>query len=279
VQGVTAGVLEKYTRELARLREFCDRQGIYTVQGITRELLTGYCATWEKSYPSTQTRGAVRTRCRGFLKFCYETRWLDRIPQLTKIKVDEPETLPLTVDEYNRLLDASSHFNSKSGQLRAMLQLMRHSGLAISDALRLPKASIQHDAERGIYRVTTKRTKTGTHVSVPIHPSVAEEILAVPNDGPYIFWDGESKIVKTWTKYLIAPVFKAAKVHSDGYMVSHRLRDTFAVDLLEKGVPMEEVSRLLGHLSIKTTERSYAKWSKGRQDRVDALITGTWAPA
>jgi integrase/recombinase XerD len=64
---------------------------------------------------------------------------------------------------------------------------------------------------------------------------------------------------------------------SDGNMLSHRLRDTFAVDLLEKGVPMEEVSKLLGHTSIRTTEKSYAKWSKGRQDRVDALVTGTWA--
>jgi hypothetical protein len=42
---------------------------------------------------------------------------------------------------------------------------------------------------------------------------------------------------------------------------------------------MEEVSKLLGHESIRTTEKSYAKWVKGRQDRLDALVTGTWAPA
>ena len=48
------------------------------------------------------------------------------------------------------------------------------------------------------------------------------------------------------------------------------------MDLLEKGLPMEEVSKLLGHESIWTTERSYAKWSKGRQDRLDALVVGTW---
>jgi len=35
----------------------------------------------------------------------------------------------------------------------------------------------------------------------------------------------------------------------------HQLRDTFAVDLLQKGVPLEEVSKLLGHESIKTTEK------------------------
>jgi len=60
-------------------------------------------------------------------------------------------------------------------------------------------------------------------------------------------------------------------------MMSHRLRDTFAVDLLQKGVPLEEVSKLLGHTSIKTTEKHYAAWIKGRQDRLDSLVMGTWA--
>jgi integrase len=33
---------------------------------------------------------------------------------------------------------------------------------------------------------------------------------------------------------------------------------------------------LLGHRSVTTTERHYAKWVKGRQDRVDALVSATW---
>ena len=72
-------------------------------------------------------------------------------------------------------------------------------------------------------------------------------------------------------------LFRDAKIRAGGSMMSHRLRDTFAVDLLEKGVPLEEVSKLLGHQSIKTTERHYAKWVKGRQDRLDMLVSATWA--
>jgi integrase len=48
------------------------------------------------------------------------------------------------------------------------------------------------------------------------------------------------------------------------------------VHLLSNVVPMEEVSKLLGHTSIVTTERHYAAWATARQDRVDALVIGTW---
>jgi integrase len=39
---------------------------------------------------------------------------------------------------------------------------------------------------------------------------------------------------------------------------------------------MEEVSKLLGHTSIKTTEKHYAAWAQARQDRLDSLVVATW---
>jgi len=39
---------------------------------------------------------------------------------------------------------------------------------------------------------------------------------------------------------------------------------------------MEEVSKGLGHESIKTTERHYSPWVGGRQERLDPLIRGAW---
>ena len=68
-------------------------------------------------------------------------------------------------------------------------------------------------------------------------------------------------------------VFRAAGL-AQGH--PHQLRDTAAVDWLRKGIPLQEVSKLLGHESIKTTEKAYAPWVQERQDRLDALVTGTW---
>lgn len=294
VQGVSDGVVSRYKSELGRFQLYCEKEHVFTVPRITRELLTGYASTWEQHYQSSNTRASVRERLRSFLRYCFECRWLDRIPAVPKVEANEAPTLPLTAAEYARILATIDsvrplRFDAKGvtrllnpetkARLRALIQLMRYSGLAIQDAVKIRRTDIIHDKAKGIYRVVTARQKTGTHVSVPIPTEVAEEVLAVKSHNPeHVFWTGNSQgrsQVIMWGSRYVRPLFEAAGVRS-GHMVSHRLRDTFAVDLLEKGVPLEEVSKLLGHESIKTTEKHYAKWVKGRQDRLDSLVIGTW---
>lgn len=83
-------------------------------------------------------------------------------------------------------------------------------------------------------------------------------------------------LAKTYTNRYIRPAFESAKIPCDTHMVSHRLRDMFAVDLLNKGVSLEEVAAALSD-TVKTTEKHYAKWVKSRQNRLDDSIAGTWA--
>lgn len=287
VQGLSPDLIKKYTLWLGRLQAFCESKRVYTVQGITREIVTGFCADWVERYPSTYTRAKLRERYKSFLRYCFEAQWMDRVPVWPKFRIEEPPTLPLTPEEYARLLDAvyvavrDRNYDYWVTRVRALFQLMRWSGLAIMDALTLRRDELIHDEAKGIYRIITQRTKTGTDVTVPIPPDVAQELLTVPNSTPvYFFWSGEGSkksITGNWGKRFIVGAFNAAKIENGGHMRSHRLRDTFAVDMLEKGVPLEEVSKLLGHTSIKTTEKHYSKWMKGRQDRLDSLVMGTWA--
>ena len=88
----------------------------------------------------------------------------------------------------------------------------------------------------------------------------------------YFFWSGHSKVqaaASVWRKR-ISDVVKDAKI-TDGH--THRFRDTFAVDLLEKGVSLETVSILLGHQSLKITQKHYSPWVKTRQAALDKEVS------
>ena len=52
----------------------------------------------------------------------------------------------------------------------------------------------------------------------------------------------------------------------------HMLRDSATVGGLTKGVPLETVSILLGHSSVRITENHYAPWVEERQALLEAAI-------
>lgn len=280
---MSGGVLKKYDRELRRLQTFSASRNKLFPDALTLPVLEEFRATWATHYPSTQTRASVQHRLKGFLRFCNDAGWLSRVPRLSPIKVDEPPTLPLSDKEFETLLSnipTSFPDAEKARKVRALVRTMRYSGLAITDAVTLERGELQHDAKKKIYRIVTSRQKTGTHVSVPIPEDVAREALEVLNSNPkYFFWSTgsgkEQSAVTNW-QHDLRTLFRAAFGQKTNF-TPHCLRDTFAVGLLGKGVPLEEVSKLLGHTSVKTTERSYSPWVTARQDRLDALVTGTWA--
>jgi site-specific recombinase XerD len=287
VQDLSAGILRQYRRELGRFVTFCEGRGMFALESITLPTLTEYRATWPEQYPSSYTRKFVQVRLRVFLHYCHNAEWLTRVPKMAPVKVHEVPTMPLTTEEYTRLLAAvpEEFKNGRAARVRAIIQLMRWSGLAIRDASTLKRSELVLDQARGIYRVTTARQKSGVSVCVPLPREVGDELEAFQNsdttaDDKHLFWDARASKAETFAHLRgleITAAFTRAGIHTDGHMVSHRLRDTFAVDLLEKGVPLEAVSKMLGHKSIVTTEQHYAQWVKGRQDRLDALVTQTWA--
>src|SRR5882724_12110965 len=55
-------------------------------------------------------------------------------------------------------------------------------------------------------------------------------------------------------------------------------RDTFAVELLLAGVPIDQVATLLGHRSVKMTEKHYLAWVRARQRQLTASVRQAWFP-
>ena len=276
-QGIEEDGVKKYDRELNQMRMFFSKHGKTFVDEIDKQTLTGYREGWKEDYPSTQTRRKVQERLRAFLRFCNECAWLPVIPKLSAIKLSDPTIKPLDDDQYALLLKtALACFDAeKAKKVHALIQLMKHCGLAIRDTVTLERSEILHD---DLYRVVTSRQKTGVHVSVPIPDDVAHEVLTVLNGNPkYIFWatglGKETSAVTNW-QHDLRTVFRLTFGQKTDF-TPHCLRHTFAKNMLVSGAPMEEVARALGN-SLKVCEKHYGQWVPARQKRLDTFVVASW---
>ena len=153
-------------------------------------------------------------------------------------------------------------------RLRALVFLLRYSGLRIRDAVTLSRNRIQDD------KLFLYTAKTGTAVYCPLPPFVVKALDVIPAS-TYFFWTGLSKpksAVGDWQRSLKRLLILAGV--PDGH--AHRFRDTFSVELLLAGVPIERVSILLGHQSVRITEKHYAPWVRARQEQLEADVRRTW---
>ncbi len=159
-------------------------------------------------------------------------------------------------------------------RLKTLVLLMRYTGMRVSDAVALSTDRL--DGKR-LFLYTQK---TGVPVYTVLPDSVLKALEATPRvaDTRY-FWSGEGKIesiVRSWQPRL-KKVFDLAKVSkAGGNAISHRFRDTFAVELLLAGVPIERVSILLGHQSVRVTEKHYNPWVRSRQEQLEADVASAW---
>ena len=214
---------------------------------------------------------------RGFLRFCEESEWIERNPAkaIKPPKVTQSPTLPFDDQEINRALEAADKlaaWGSFGPKLKAMVLLLRHSGLRLQDAACLERARLNGD------KLFLYTQKTGTPVNCPLPPEVTKAMKAVVNERPeFFFWDGKSEretTVKSWNR-VFQRLFSTAEPPIVGGH-AHRFRDTFAISLLLKGVELSHVSILLAHSSVKVTERHYSPWVKARQEQLEADVRLTW---
>lgn len=111
---------------------------------------------------------------------------------------------------------------------------------------------------------------------IPLPPFVADALDACPRKSEqYWFWTGQGSrqtLAGNWRR-TFRRLCEIAGVR-DGH--PHRFRDTLAVELLLDGVPIERVAIVLGHSSIRITEKHYAPWVHARQAQLEADLAGAW---
>jgi integrase/recombinase XerD len=266
------------------------QQGLRFLSELTAPVLAKFRTTWVDAGNNANTSRRKHQRLSGFMWFCVRNEWAEKNPArfLKPIRVKQIPTDYFTREEFKRIVDATyaygewqggRDFHHRAEKLRALILLMRWSGLAIRDAVTLERERLTSNNKLFLYRA-----KTNVPVYLPLPPDLANLLRALPNSNPrYFFWsgNGDAETVKKGWDRSLRRLFKDVKLRkSDGTLKrchAHMFRDTFAVELLLAGVPLDQVSLLLGHASIKVTERHYSPFVKARQEQLEASTLRAWA--
>ena len=155
-------------------------------------------------------------------------------------------------EDLERLIKVDLACASKSFT-RDMFLFSCFTGLSYSDLKSLQFEHIQEHTD-GSRWIVLNRQKTGTASYIPILP-IAQQILDKYRDSRFSGTDSFVFNVKTIANFnaLLKKIAKTAGI--DKRLTFHMSRHTYATTVcLNNGVPMESLSQMLGHTSIKTTQ-------------------------
>ena len=212
--------------------------------------------------PATAARR--RAALRQFYRFALGEGWRQDDPSR---RVDAPKkgrSLPkvLSRQEVEALIAAAEAREGASGvRLKCMVELLYASGLRVSELLALPLAALAREPAYVIVR-----GKGGKERLAPLNDAAREAVKAYLTVRPGYLSVGEK--TSPWlfpsrgrggrlTARRLAQLLDqaAADAGIDPSRVSpHVLRHAFATHLLEGGVDLRVVQKLLGHADIATTQ-------------------------
>ncbi len=270
--------VRKYCLLQKQMEEFATHKRTRFLGQLDIDTMGEFRSVWKDGALSASKK---LERLKAFFCFAMKRKWITESPvsDLKAPKVSVKPTMPFTHEEVCRILEAvdiycretSANGRENARRLRAFVLILRYSGMRISDVVNLT-------AERFVgNRLFLYTAKTG----VPVHIVLPEFVLRVLESTPrksenHFFWSGVGKlesIVRSWQTRL-RRLFQLAGVMK-GH--AHRFRDTFAVELLLAGIPIERVSILLGHQSTRVTEKHYNPWVRSRQEQLEADLERAWS--
>ena len=191
------------------------------------------------------------------IRICLANGWLERNPFFNyKSKIKEVERVFLSQDEIETLFN-KEFASERLNLVKDIFLFSCFTGLAYADVKKLTRSNIGIgvDSERWIF---THRTKTDTRSNIPLLPISTAIIEKYRNHPQAVNQERLLPILSNqkMNSYL-KEIADLCGIHKE--LTFHIARHTFATTVtLTNGVPIESVSKMLGHKNLHTTQH-YAK--------------------
>lgn len=190
------------------------------------------------------------------VRIAFANDWIKKDPFLhwkAKVKVVDREFL--TEAEIQKMISKKLPVE-RLDQVRDIFIFCCYTGLAYADVQKLTVDDVVIGIN-GDPWIKTKRTKTNTRSNIPILPTAELIIGKYSQDRE----EGDGRLLPVLSNQKMNAYLKeiADLCHIKKNLTFHLARHTFATTVtLQNGVPIESVSKMLGHTSVRTTQH-YAK--------------------
>lgn len=248
-----------YERDLRKMNNFLQKQGITTVSEVTATSLNSYILYLEKEgrKPSTISRSIASMK--AFFSYLQKENYVNEDPteQLKAPKIEKKMPSILSPDETVRLLEQPSGTSPKELRDKAMLELLYATGIRVSELITLKISDVNipmeyitcTDAhkERIIPFGSIAREAIENYLELGRTKLVEDEncdLLFTNCSGSPMSRQGFWKIIKYYGK----------KAGITSEITPHTLRHSFAAHLVSNGADLKSVQEMLGHSDISTTQ-------------------------
>ena len=266
-QALAESTRRKYLAAVKRFLRSLDGADPATV---SRQQVDDYLDRWHASeQPAANTVRLHLSALKSFYGYLDDRDLLDGRNPVERIKAPRVRRRPndrLRTDEAEALLAACL-----TEQEKILIWLLRWTGLRVGEALALTADDL--DLERRVIRVRASKTDAGLR-TVPIVDELGVVLLWIDQLRARKDWRAEMPLLATrggtpWKEQyawrLVKRVARRAerRLTGEGPLQSavtpHTLRRTYASDLINRGVPLEHVSKMLGHSDVRVTQQAYAE--------------------
>ncbi len=211
---------------------------------------------WPVGHPKALSQNTIMKhiqRLRKMVTLAYHLEWLERDPFVRwKPKYEKTNHEFLSETELENL--EKYNFNSdRLDRVRDLFVFSCYTGISYVDIMALTADNLMKGIDGGNW-IITKRQKTKNSVKVPLL-SNAEEIIEKYCDHPMTSVTASLLPIITNEKLNVYLKEVANHVGIKKNLTFHMARHTFATTItLSNGVPIETVSKILGHTKIATTQ-------------------------
>ncbi len=225
----------------------------YLIKDLNEQFLYDfeYYLQTEKKFKASTIYKSIQ-RFRKMIRLGISMNYVPKDPfMLFKAKRYKKEIIYLTVNELDKLKKHQFH-QERLNQVKDMFVFCCYTGLAYKEMANLEQNHIIENFDGNLW-IQMKRQKTDKMISVPLLPTAKAILKKYKSD--------ESVLPKISNQKFNSYLKEIAELIGITKNLTHHIaRKTFATTvLLYNDVPMEIVSKLLGHSKMSITEESYGK--------------------